>query len=347
MLGWQDKRGVKAYWGAHQRFFRQLITALKVPHVVAQCRQALEDGHCAVIGLQSTGEAGLNYAAEDLGIRAGDAVPGNALLSPTYWSAHRFLADHFPVRFAAKKKGVGDDDGGSSSSSSSAAATAAGGTNGSAIALDMSDDSDGEDSFAAAQAEYHRLQQEKRDALLMQAHQHASSDQYAAGIASAMADAAAAKEAIRAELEGKPIPELVEAKQALQDRLEALREKGLPACALDTLIEQLGGPSKVAEMTGRSRRVVRSARTGRMMLQNRVGGGGGGKAGEDPALSDVVNICEKNLFVQAKRLVAIISDAASTGISLHAGLGFVNKRGHGLDARNPTLGREHHIPKCA
>eukprot|EP01012_Entosiphon_sulcatum_P025959 TRINITY_DN31340_c0_g1_i1.p1 TRINITY_DN31340_c0_g1~~TRINITY_DN31340_c0_g1_i1.p1 ORF type:complete len:1169 (-),score=143.26 TRINITY_DN31340_c0_g1_i1:5-3481(-) len=50
----------RAYWAAHQRFFKQLLISLKVPHVVAEAKAALRDGNCVVIGLQTTGEAALD-----------------------------------------------------------------------------------------------------------------------------------------------------------------------------------------------------------------------------------------------------------------------------------------------
>ena len=43
--------------GAHQRCFRQLLMAGKVEELVSTARTALADGHCVVVGLQSTGEA--------------------------------------------------------------------------------------------------------------------------------------------------------------------------------------------------------------------------------------------------------------------------------------------------
>ena len=43
--------------GAHLRFFRQLCTSAKVAEVARLALEALKEGHCVVIGLQSTGEA--------------------------------------------------------------------------------------------------------------------------------------------------------------------------------------------------------------------------------------------------------------------------------------------------
>ena len=52
-------------WGAHQRFFKQLIIAYKVPAIVAQSEKAIKDGCCVVIGMQSTGESSAVQAFED------------------------------------------------------------------------------------------------------------------------------------------------------------------------------------------------------------------------------------------------------------------------------------------
>ena len=53
------------YWGCHQRFFRSLCMAVKVPEVVREIKKALANNKCCVIGLQTTGEARLNDAIKD------------------------------------------------------------------------------------------------------------------------------------------------------------------------------------------------------------------------------------------------------------------------------------------
>lgn len=45
------------FWSSHQRFFKYLCIAAKVPHAVAVAHEAIKMGKCVVIGLQSTGEA--------------------------------------------------------------------------------------------------------------------------------------------------------------------------------------------------------------------------------------------------------------------------------------------------
>ena len=45
------------FWGDHQRFFRQVICAFKVPRVIAETEAALSEGKSVVISLVGTGEA--------------------------------------------------------------------------------------------------------------------------------------------------------------------------------------------------------------------------------------------------------------------------------------------------
>ena len=70
-----------------------------------------------------------------------------------------------------------------------------------------------------------------------------------------------------------------------------------------------GGADQVAEMTGRSGRIVRKGNRGVCYEQR------GAKEDDREKLN--VNECQR--FQNAEKFVAIISDAASTGISLHAG----------------------------
>ena len=55
------------FWGAHQRFFKDLCVASKVPAALQVARQSLKDNKCVVIGLQSTGEARTKDAIEEHG----------------------------------------------------------------------------------------------------------------------------------------------------------------------------------------------------------------------------------------------------------------------------------------
>ena len=88
------------------------------------------------------------------------------------------------------------------------------------------------------------------------------------------------------------------------DRLSALK---LPVNPLDDLMDRLGGPRRVAEMTGRKTRQV--CEHGEWVMEKRIKG---------RESEDTLNIQERKNFMSGRKLVAIISDAASTGISLQA-----------------------------
>eukprot|EP00899_Mesostigma_viride_P020862 jgi/Mesvir1/28778/Mv09258-RA.2 len=64
--GRKKGRAMAQFWGAHQRFFRSMLVAAKVPALAQMALQACADGMCAVIGLQSTGEAAINAALADM-----------------------------------------------------------------------------------------------------------------------------------------------------------------------------------------------------------------------------------------------------------------------------------------
>lgn len=110
--------------------------------------------------------------------------------------------------------------------------------------------------------------------------------------------------------------QLGEMKKRLLRKIEFLGEV-LPPNTLDYLIEELGGPSQVAEMTGRKGRVVRSILGDRYIYEPR--------ASDDLVLSNV-NMDEKEKFMDGKKLVAIISEAASLGISLQSDRRVRNQR---------------------
>eukprot|EP00928_Gymnodinium_smaydae_P041733 TRINITY_DN281_c0_g1_i2.p1 TRINITY_DN281_c0_g1~~TRINITY_DN281_c0_g1_i2.p1 ORF type:complete len:1359 (-),score=307.07 TRINITY_DN281_c0_g1_i2:51-3971(-) len=93
-----------------------------------------------------------------------------------------------------------------------------------------------------------------------------------------------------------------EARKELAQLRKKLSALELPANPLDDLVARLGGPLEVAELTGRSRRPVRSA--------------GGVVTFEDRP--DGATLEEQRAFQSGQKNVAIITEAASAGISLHA-----------------------------
>jgi hypothetical protein len=190
-------KSMNQYWGAHQRFFRCLCVAMKVPACVTEARNALARNEVVVIGLQSTGEAAQVAMLSDF--KAGNVI-GDTLPSACRHILSQYLEQNFPST-----------------------------------------------------------------------------------------------------------PEIYA--KAQEQLLAYAKSIELPPSPLDDIIDQLGGPSEVAEMTGRSQRVIRSKKSkDAFILANR----------SSASDADRINIEERKAFQTGKKRIAIISDAASTGVSLHA-----------------------------
>ena len=104
---------------------------------------------------------------------------------------------------------------------------------------------------------------------------------------------------------------IVESKEALrlkQDLIDGLSALQLPENPLDQLVNYFG-EENVAELTGRTRRLIRDRLTGVVEYRKRA---------PDGIAMDRVNLYGAEQFQSGKRRIAIISDAASMGISLHA-----------------------------
>ena len=97
-------------------------------------------------------------------------------------------------------------------------------------------------------------------------------------------------------------------KAEILQKIEALG-RILPPNTLDQLIDELGGPENVAEMTGRKGRVVQDQTSGDVRYESRS---------EQDVPLETLNLTEKDRFMNAEKDVAIISEAASSGISLQA-----------------------------
>ena len=104
------------------------------------------------------------------------------------------------------------------------------------------------------------------------------------------------------------IDRAMEMKREILSKVESLG-KILPPNTLDQLIDELGGPENVAEMTGRKGRVVQDQVSGDVRYESRS---------EADIPLETLNLTEKDRFMAAEKDVAIISEAASSGISLQA-----------------------------
>merc|ERR1719400_2487397 len=105
-------------------------------------------------------------------------------------------------------------------------------------------------------------------------------------------------------------------KNEILEKVEALG-RILPPNTLDQLIDELGGPENVAEMTGRKGRVVQDQVSGDVRYESRS---------EMDIPLETLNLAEKDRFMKGEKDVAIISEAASSGVSLQADRRVANKK---------------------
>ncbi len=130
-------------------------------------------------------------------------------------------------------------------------------------------------------------------------------------------------------------PEAEAARDALIEQIN--RDLHMPENPLDVLVQSLGGEKKVAELTGRKERYDRA-------LEKFV------PRGDPHAKRDEINLFEMRAFQNGKKRVAVLSGAAGTGISLHAGKDVANKQqryhitlqvGWSADKQMQMFGRTH------
>src|SRR5438552_9262538 len=243
------------FWGDHQRFFRQVICAFKVPSVIAETEAALNETKSVVISLVGTGEARTRE-------QVAKATANGAMLEDLDFSPREVIAAMVDRAFPTTLYQDVTDPG-----------------TGKTIQVPVTD---------------------------------------------AQGNMVQSKEALRM-------------KQELIDGLSALE---LPENPLDQLVNHFG-ESNVAELTGRTRRLIRDPRNGQVQYKKR--------APEGIAM-DRTNLFEMEQFQSGKKRIAIISDAASTGISLHASNREENRQrrvhltlelGWSADKQMQTFGRTH------
>ena len=348
------------YWGQHQRFFMSLCAAMKVPSVVRAAKSALADNKCIIIGMQSTGEASTKQALEDVdGDDLDDFISAPAvilerLIEKTYALPPKPLAlkleereERMNERLKARQAEASVNAGRSARSGRQAtqAVTYTEADSGdddfeSEPEEEEGDFSDSDSDSGSGGDEDEDMSDERED---QQGKETEDDPETKRKRAEAKAKAEAAAAAAKHTYE-----------QALSTKMALLKEARslkLPANPLDELIDQLGGVSAVAEMTGRSGRLVRvppaapkrpsesqetsakrakgaaagpappqpppEAATGSVRYEKRNADGGS---------METANLRERDAFNNGKKKVAIISDAASAGISLHADRRFKNQR---------------------
>ncbi|XP_076928744.1 protein FORGETTER 1-like [Bidens hawaiensis] len=297
-----DKRSLsqlwRLYWGSHQRFFRYLCMSAKVPAVVSLSKQALMENKCVVIGLQTTGEARTEDAISKYGTELDDFISGPREL------LLKFVEENYPlpekiaspppvednVKEVKRKRHSANSDASIKGRLRKAAKRE------SASEDDSSDESDWEipsndeiDEDSDNDSGY----EQESDAESADHHQ--------------------TRHPFVAELQ-KIYESALERKSRLLDKI---RSFDLPNNPLDELVDQLGGPDNVAEITGRQGMLVRAPNGKGVTYQAR---------NTKDVSMEMVNMHEKQLFMGGKKLVAIISEAGSAGVSLQADRRALNQK---------------------
>uniref|UniRef100_A0A671VEQ3 Protein strawberry notch homolog 1 n=1 Tax=Sparus aurata TaxID=8175 RepID=A0A671VEQ3_SPAAU len=271
------------FWSAHQRFFKYLCIASKVRRVVQLAREEVQNGKCVVIGLQSTGEARTLEALEEGGGELNDFV------STAKGVLQSLIEKHFPAPDRQKLYSLLGID---LSQQQKKKPRKHGGLSGTSSDESQSEESDREsgkdsdDSFkSVSSADEDDDFNPFRD----------DQDSYVTG--------------------DDAVEHAQKMKRELLDQLEEVAEE-LPPNTLDELIDELGGPENVAEMTGRKGRVV-SNDDGSITYESRS---------ELDVPVEILNLTEKQRFMDGEKNIAIISEAASSGISLQADRRVKNQR---------------------
>lgn len=346
------------FWSSHQRFFKYLCIAAKVPHAVAVAHEAIKMGKCVVIGLQSTGEA---RTLEQLERDDGELTD---FVSTAKGVFQTLVEKHFPAPDrnriqkllgleppVTKKAATNGNDEGHSSSGKrklvrQAAARANKRNKWSTSDTEESIKSDGSD-FEVSDVESEISEEHSNDS-------NASSDfnPFQSGSDSdddpwnrkkkgkkqkkSPKKKTSTQDKISMLLSRKtvkaskpngssfpapaapPMDAIERACSMKEELLVAIEKLGdkLPPNTLDQLIDELGGPENVAEMTGRKGRVV-STEDGGIQYESRS---------ENDVPLETLNLTEKQRFMDGEKNVAIISEAASSGISLQSDRRVKNQR---------------------
>ena len=323
-------------WSGHLRFFRSLITGFKVPKLVEVAKQALAEDKCVVIGLQSTGEAHakrMKLKKEAAAAAAASLAADGASSSPSASStpsgeeepAHedmlsapqetlKYVVNHIwgPELAAAEQRRREAEEKAACAEARARAEAEAAQEAAARPHVDdgLSDsDEDMEDTAALlkkplgnknSSPSKRRSSDAKLDVWGFDDSQEDSQDVAEAGEEGEEGEEGAAGVGFMMDLDDE-----TEWIKAFSEKIDALK---LPGNALDMLIDDLGGFNKIAEMSGRSERLVRNYK-GEFYTQKRT---------ENGLSMHEQNLHEREEFQRGEKLIAIISDAASSGISLHA-----------------------------
>ncbi|XP_039226214.1 uncharacterized protein LOC6528276 isoform X3 [Drosophila yakuba] len=313
------------FWCAHQRFFKNLCIASKVNHVVKMTRQATRMGKAVVIGLQSTGES---RTLEHLERHHGKL---NTFVSTSKMIIQSFVEKHFPApkrdsfhhllntgefepearsRPSKPKRSKMNPDWFDDDMDAEAGESD----------IEMYESSWTADDDRIKSGRKRRGRPPKADKVekvTMQERilQHLCNNMKAQDNEGEPSYTFDNTKPQKANITERDVERCINMREMLLEKIEILGKR-LPPNTLDKLISELGGTNLVAEMTGRRGRVVRTEYDG-YKYEPRC---------ENDTSMDLVNYREKQRFMDGSKHVAIISEAASSGISLQSDKRVSNQR---------------------
>ncbi|KAB5538590.1 hypothetical protein DKX38_016123 [Salix brachista] len=316
----------RVYWSSHQRFFRHMCMSAKVPAAVRIAKQALTEEMCVVIGLQSTGEARTEEAVSKYGSELDDFISGPREL------LLKFVEENYPLPEKPEQQG---EEGVKELQRKRHSATPGVSSKGRVRKAarwkpESDDDFDegfGTDSGGESNGSDDEFQiceicnsEEGRKKLLQcsccgQLVHPSCLVPPVTDVVSEDWSCHSCKEKTEEFLQQQHayLVELTKRYETALERkskiLEIIRSLDLPNNPLDDIIDQLGGPDKVAEMTGRRGMLVRATNGKGVTYLPR---------NSKDVTMEMVNMHEKQLFMDGKKLVAVISEAGSAGVSLQA-----------------------------
>ncbi|CAE1330971.1 Protein strawberry notch homolog 1,Protein strawberry notch homolog 2,Protein strawberry notch [Acanthosepion pharaonis] len=332
------------FWSAHQRFFKYLCISAKVAHCVKLTREAVKNGKCVVIGLQSTGEARTLEQLEEHGGELNDFV------STAKGVFQTLVEKHFPApdrrktldflnlgndnfsnedsswnSGAKRKKGNFQDGNAKRIKCEKSDSTSDSDSSDSSLSPSESSDSDSDDfnpfgsgsdsdddpwlkkSKARSKIKEKKKKKKKKKDSDKDVDAQFDKALAAIGLLKKNNSLASADNDSFSNTSMDSIDQAIAMKRELLESIEKLSDI-LPPNTLDHLIDELGGPENVAEMTGRKGRVV----------SNEDGGVSYESRSELDVPLEILNLTEKQRFMDGEKNIAIISEAASSGISLQA-----------------------------
>ena len=352
-----DKKMKKTMWGqfwsSHQRFFKYLCIASKVKHVCKISEEEQRMGKCVVIGLQSTGEARtLEQVEREEEIS--DFVSTSKGVLQSLVEKHFPAPDRGKITkilgIGGKQTTILDELGISTGNGKKGDADTVLGKRGKRQAatkankkskVDYSNDDDNDSDFAMTdeddddeedddEEDYEESEASESDFNPFGSESDSDCDdpwerrgKQNKGKKAKKPKSKEKTDPFKHLVMGKTdengirsappdtgrVERAVQMKEQLLAKIDDLGAD-LPANPLDELIDELGGPSLVCEMTGRKGRVVMDDKTGEFRYESRC---------TDESVSlELLNCTEKDRFMRGEKHVAIISEAASSGISLQA-----------------------------